>query len=115
MKGLLFFLISGIAASFIGYFGLWYGIAIAPLILAPIFQIKPSNGFVLGFTSTFICWFIAMLVRDIPNNHLLSHKMAVMFHIHDFGLLIFTIASIGGIISGLAACSGALLFGKKAG
>jgi hypothetical protein len=54
-----------------------------------------------------------MLVRDIPNNHLLSHKMAVMFHVHDFGLLIFIIASIGGIISGLAACSGALLFGKK--
>jgi len=113
MKGLLFFLISGISASVMAYFGLWYGIAIAPLVLAPIFQLKPSNGFVLGFSSTFITWFIAMLVRDIPNNHLLSHKMAVMFHVHDFGLLIFIIASIGGIISGLAACSGALLFGKK--
>lgn len=113
MKGLLFFLISGITASIIAYFGLWYGIAIAPFVLAPIFKLKPSNGFVLGFASAFMSWFIAMLVRDIPNNHLLSHKMAVMFHIHDFGLLIFIIASIGGLISGLSACSSTLLFVKK--
>lgn len=113
MKGLLFFTLSSIAISIMAYLGFWYAIAIVPFILAWFFQLKPSIGFVLGAASTFITWFIAMLFKDIPNNHLLSHKMAVMFHVHDFGLLIFIIATIGGLISGLSACSGALLLGKK--
>lgn len=90
----------------------WWSMALACFVMAVI--MRPGNGiaFLAGFAGIFLFWLGTMVLKDIPNAHILSTKMAVLFHLPSYGLLMLVIALLGGLIGGLAALSGALIVDK---
>ncbi len=87
----------------------WWMIAVVPFGISLFMNMKGGTSFLAGFIGIASFWFVAVLMKDIPNDHILSGRMAVLFHLSDYGLLIFVVALLGGIVGGLSAWSGALL------
>ncbi len=95
------------------YFFPWWMIALVPFSFALAMNIRGGVSFLAGFLGIAIFWYVVALRNDIPNKHLLSHRMSVLFKLHDYGLFLIVTASIGGLIGGLSAWSGSLLRVRK--
>ncbi len=91
------------------YFLPWWMVAVVPFGLSLAINIKGGHSFLAGFLGIAIFWYVAALMNDIPNKHLLSHRMAVLFKLGDYGLFLFVTSFIGGLVGGLAAWAGSLL------
>ena len=106
MRFILFILLvaglSALAESFLP----WWMIAVVPFGVALLLKMKDGMSFLGGFLGIAIFWFAAALYKDIPNQHILSKRMAELMHLNDYGLLIFVVSLIGGLVGGLAALSG---------
>lgn len=113
MRFILLLLLIVVITPISEYFLPWWMIAVVPFLLSAIMNLKGGVSFIAGFTGIAAFWFIAALIKDIPNDHLLSHRMAELFHLTDYALLIFVISFLGGMIGGLAAWAGALVRVKK--
>lgn len=99
------FLFSAIAEWFLP----WWMVAVVAFIVAFVITLKPGKAFLAGFAGVAICWLTAALVRDVPNDHILSTRMAALFHLPGYTLFIVVTIFIGGLVGGLAAWAGALL------
>jgi MFS family permease len=85
----------------------WWLMAVVSFLVALVMMLKPGKAFLTGFVSTALFWLIAILLQDIPNEHILSGRMAKLFGLPNFSLLIIINVILGGLIGGLAAwCAG---------
>ncbi len=85
----------------------WWSMPLVTFLVALIMQQKPGKSFLIGFVSIALLWLIVMLWRDIPNEHILSDRMAKVFGLPNFSLLMVVNVFLGGLIGGLAAwCAG---------
>ena len=67
---------------------------------------EKSNSFVIGFMAIFILWLGYAFFIDLQNDHILSHRIIILFHLpNSFSLIVIT-SILGGIIGGLASWSG---------
>jgi len=90
----------------------WWMVAIIAF-LAVLFLGKSSvRAFWSGFGGVFIAWAILALMKSIPNDHILAARVAKLFQLPNWLLILFITALIGGLVGGMAALSGILL--KKA-
>lgn len=112
---MLFFII--LILSFAsGYFLPWWVVAIAAFIPALFIGKTPARSFFSGFAAVFIVWTILALFKTVPNDNILAKRMAGLFHLPNWILLLIVTALIGGIVGGMSALSGVLLkraFSKK--
>jgi hypothetical protein len=90
----------------------WWAAAIIAFLAAFFIGKTPGKSFLYGFGGIFIAWTILALLKSVPNNNMLAKRVAVMFHLPHWTLLLFMTALIGGLVGGLASLSGILL--KKA-
>jgi len=90
----------------------WYTIAVVGFLFGGLLRMPPGRSFMVGFTGLFIGWGVVMMLRDSANGHILSTRVAGLFHLPGHFTLIIVIAILGGLISGLAAMSGSLLLGR---
>ena len=87
----------------------WWGIAITGLILG--FQMKPKSGvaFGYGFLALFLLWGGQALYIHFANDGILSTRIAEMLGVGSPYLVVLITGVLGGLVSGLAVLSGALL------
>ena len=107
MKALLSFILIILLSAFAEYFCAWWMIAVVAFLVALI--IRTPKSFLVGFLSIFIFWFFAALIKDIPNNHILSTKMAGVLPLHgNYILFLIVTGLVGGLVGGVAAWSGTM-------
>ncbi|MBK7762284.1 MAG: hypothetical protein IPI46_02795 [Bacteroidetes bacterium] len=99
-------IISSILQSFMP----WWSLTIPCFILGLIAKLKPLRSFVAGFIGIALSWTIMILIRDYPNQHLLSKKLATLFPFEGNHILfIMFCVLIGGMVGGLFAWSASVL------
>jgi hypothetical protein len=108
----MLFLIILILSFASGYFLPWWVVAIAAFLAAFFIGKTSGQSFWSGFTAVFIVWTVLALFKSIPNDHILAKRVATMFTLPNWILLLFVTALIGGLVGGMSAWSGVLL--KKA-
>lgn len=87
----------------------WWAVAIIAFVTALYAGKKPAQAFWSGFGAIFIVWMVLALFKSIPNHHILAARVAVLFHLPHWSLLLFITALIGAIVGGMSALSGFLV------
>jgi len=113
MKFFLSIILIAVLSAVAEYFLPWWSLAIVSFLVTLIIAIKPGKAFLAGFLGIAIFWLIAVLLKDIPNDHILSGRMAALFHLPNYFLFSVVTILAGSLIGGLAAWSGALFRYKR--
>jgi hypothetical protein len=87
----------------------WWSVAAVSFVVTLLAGLCPAQGFVAGFFGTGLCWLTVAFVRDMNNNHILSTRMAAIFHLPYAPLFLIVSVFIGALIGGLFAWSAALI------
>ncbi len=88
----------------------WWSFAITSLIVSVAIHQKPGKAFLSGFLGLFGLWAVMALLKDIPNDHILSTKVAQILPLGgSYIVLILVTGIVGGLVSGLAALTGSYL------
>ena len=109
MRFLLSVILIAILSAVAEYFMPWWMMAVVTFIIAVFIGQKPGRSFLMGFSGIALFWLLAALLHDVPNDHILSTRMAALFHLPNYGLFIVVSVFIGGLIGGLSALAGALI------
>jgi hypothetical protein len=96
------------------YFFPWWTIAVVCFLVSVFVRQKPGKAFWMGFLGIAVFWLGAAMLHDISNAHILSRRMAALFHLPHYTLFVAVTVLIGGLVGGLSALVGALLHGKSA-
>lgn len=99
-------LLGGICSLFMS--GLWIA-AVLPFIVTVSMQVKGRQGFGLGFLGIALLWLVLILLKDVPNHHILSTRMAGLLSLPNAALFILVNVFLGGLIGGLSGWSGAVM------
>jgi hypothetical protein len=102
----LIILILSIASGFILP---WWAAAVIAFLAALYWGKTSGKAFWSGFTALFIAWVILALIKTIPNENSLATRVAHLFHLPNWILLLLATAFIGGLVGGMAALSGVLV------
>ena len=92
-----------------GYIMPWWTCAIIAFVMAMYAGKRPAQAFWSGFTAIFIVWTVLALFKSIPNNNILASRVAMLFHLPHWTLLLLITALIGGLVGGMSALSGLLV------
>lgn len=86
----------------------WWGAWCVGFLVVLILPLSRLQSFVYGFFAGFISWLTVIAYTDFFNDHILSKKLAILFQLPSFVLLILVNAIIGGLLAGsgawLASC-----------
>lgn len=92
----------------------WWTIAIISFGIALLLHQGMGRSFLAGFLAIFILWGIMAFWIDIKNDGLLSGRIAELFPLGGSGILLVLLsATVGGLVAGFAALSGAALLPRK--
>jgi len=109
MKFLLSILLIAVLAGIAEWFAPWWSLAIAAALIGFLMRLRPGKAFLAGFLGVGLLWLGFVLWRDIPNEHILSERLAKLFKLPNHTLFILVTAVLGGLIGGLSAWAGAQL------
>ena len=98
-------MLSFIAASLVS----WWAVAAVAFLVSLLAGLRPAQGFVAGFFGVGLCWMAVAFFRDVANDHILSTRMAAVFHLPYAPLFLMVSVFIGALIGGLFAWSAALI------
>src|SRR5579875_1746967 len=114
MRFILSFLLTAALNFIAGLFLPWWSIAIIAFLVAALIPQRIGFAFLSGALGVFLCWAIIEAWIDIKNNHILSHKIAELFHLAGSSLLLIVVSSfVGALVGGFAAMAGASLHPAK--
>ncbi len=92
----------------------WWSFAATSLLVAIIIRQSPGKSFLSGFIAIALLWAVQAAILDAANNHLLSHKVALLLPFNGSGVVLLLItAIIGGLVSGMAALTGSYAVRKN--
>ena len=117
MKFVTAFFLTGFLAYVIGLFSNlpWWSFVFTSFVVAMSIHQKPGKAFLSGFIGLFLLWGLLSILKDNPNEHILSTKVAKLLPLGgSYILLILITAFLGGLVSGLAATSGSTFRKTKA-
>jgi hypothetical protein len=98
------------AASLLGgYIFPWWWPALAAYAAGFWLPRRSAAAFAAGFAGTALAWSVCAVFLDWRNQHILSGRIAELFHLPAGALVPAVTGLIGGIMGGLAAWSGCLL------
>jgi hypothetical protein len=84
----------------------WWCFVPCTLIVAVAIPQQPWKAFLSGFAALFVLWIVLACLSDIPNEHILSKRVADMLHLGSYIVLILVTGTVGGLLAGLAALTG---------
>jgi hypothetical protein len=87
----------------------WWSAGAVAFLVALFAGHTPGKGFLMGFLGVGLCWLSVAGFRDIANEHILSGKIAKIFHLQSHVQLLFITVFIGALIGGLFAWAGATI------
>jgi hypothetical protein len=105
----MLFLIILILSLIAGFITPWWAAAIIAFVAAVYAGKKPAQAFWSGFAAVFIVWVVLALFKTVPNNHVLASRVAVLFHLPGWTILLILTSLIGGLVGGMSALSGVLV------
>jgi len=108
----MLFLIILLLSFACSYFLPWWMISIVAFLAAFFIGKAPGRSFLSGFAAIFIFWTILALIKSLPNDNILAGRVAALFQLPGWILLLLVTALIGGLVGGMSAMSGVLV--KKA-
>ena len=85
---------------------------IIAFLVALVVDQRPGRAFLAGFLGVTLFWLSDILFKDAANSHLLSGRMAKLFHLPGYPMFIAVCVLLGALPAGLAALSAALLRAK---
>jgi len=91
----------------------WWSIAIASFVVSLLTALRPGRAFIAGFSGVALWWLILGFIRDVRNEHILSSKLAALFHLPGYISYLFFAMIIGGLTGGVAATAAAMLNRKR--
>jgi hypothetical protein len=109
MKFIWSVILVAILSAVAEWFFPWWSIAIVCFAVAFMSRQAGGRAFGMGFLGIGLLWLAVALVHDIPNQHILSTRMAALFKLPHYGLFLLVTVLIGGLIGGISAWSGALI------
>ena len=87
----------------------WWVIAIAGFVVGFGIPQKAGMAFLAGFLALFFLWVGLSYWLSASNNHLLAHKISMLFLKLDNPFLLIAVTGlIGGLVGGLGSLSGRL-------
>ena len=87
----------------------WWVIAIAGFAVAFAIPQKAGLSFVAGFLALFFLWAGLSFWMSAANNHLLAHKISMLFLKLDNPFLLIAVTGlIGGLVAGFGSLTGRL-------
>jgi hypothetical protein len=95
------------------YFFPWWTIAVVCFLVSIFAKQRPGKAFWAGFSGIALFWFTAAMLHDVSNAHILSQRMAALFHLPHYSLFVLVTVLIGGLVGGLAALVGARMGGNR--
>ncbi|HRO43431.1 MAG TPA: hypothetical protein PL009_11400 [Flavipsychrobacter sp.] len=107
MRLLLAIILIALLSFVAEYFLPWWSLAVVCFSVAAFFRFNNGKAFLAGFLGIFLLWFVAAFIKDYANEHILSSRMAQLFHLPNSIIFLFIGALIGAIVGGLAGWSGA--------
>ncbi len=107
---LLIILLSAVACLFLP----WWSIALAAFAVSALVPQSPMRSFLAGFLALFLFWAVLSWFISANNNHILAHRIAVLFLKTDSpAFLVIVTALIGGLVAGTAALTGSFLHPRR--
>jgi glycerol uptake facilitator-like aquaporin len=116
MRFILVLLLAAITSYFAVMVMPWWICMLLSFIIILLLPMKGGKSFLAAALGTAIAYVFMSIQTDMANEHILSSKMAMLFHLPSYVLMIVVTALIGAITSGLGAWMGSalhLLFRKK--
>ncbi len=114
MRFLYSVFIVAVLSAAAAYFLPWWSVAVVCFLAAMFMKQSGGRAFLMGFCGVGLQWLTIALLSDVANDHILSSRMASLFHLPSYVLFIAVTVFIGGLVGGLAALAGALLSPKAA-
>jgi uncharacterized protein DUF7003 len=102
----MLFLLILVLTVICSYFLPWWFMAIIAFVIAGLIGKKPGKTFLAGFGAVFVAWAILALLKTIPNDNRLADRVAQLFQLPNWIVLLIVTAFIGGLVGGMAALSG---------
>jgi len=88
----------------------WYSFVVVVFVVSVVMKQKPILSFLSGFLAIFILWIVWCLVKDVPNEHLLSTKVALILPFKGNSTLLLVVTGfIGGLLGAFSALTGSFL------
>ena len=84
----------------------WWWPAVAAYAMGYRFSKRADGAFVSGFVGTALAWLLWAAWMDWRNHHLLSGRIAVLFHLPSLAAVLGATAFVGGLLGGMAAWAG---------
>ncbi len=112
MKFIIAIILTALLSFAVGLFQFfpWWSFVVCALIVSVAIPQKPWKGFVTGFVALFILWIVLACIIDIPNEHILSKKVAQIIPLGgSYILLIIVTGIVGGLVGGLGALTGSYI------
>lgn len=93
----------------------WWVIAVAGFTVAVCVRQRPGVAFLSGFVALFFLWAGMSYAISSANDHLLAHKVSMLFLKTDNPILLIILTGfIGGLTAGFGSLTGSLLFKRPA-
>lgn len=108
MKTKIILLLTMIIGSFIlnSLLPIWWVFILVVGICGYFLPREKSRSFLIGFIAIFTLWLGYAMFIDQQNEHILSHRIILLFHLpNSFSLIVIT-SILGGIIGGIASWTG---------
>lgn len=112
MKLIISIILIAFLSSLTEFFLPWWTITVVAFIVSLVIGLRPGQAFLAGFLGITIYWLPNIIFKDFSNDHILSRKMANLFHLPNYIIFIIVCVILGSLLGGLAAFS-ASFFRKK--
>ncbi|HTE28373.1 hypothetical protein [Flavitalea sp.] len=109
MRFALAFLLTLVLSYLSGLVFPWWIIALVGLSVGYLINMTPSKSFFAGFLACFILWAGIAFYTDIANEHILATRVGALFTLKQPILMVLITGFIGGLVTGMASLTGALL------
>ncbi len=109
MRFLFVFLLTAAASYFALLIMPWWISMLIAFFVVLLLPMKKGPAFLAGALGVGLCWLAVALVADFKNDHLLSSKMAALFHLPSYVLMIALTPLTGFITGGLGGWTAAAL------
>lgn len=92
-----------------GYILPWWAACIMAFVAAIFLGDTSGRTFWSGFAGLGIAWLALALLKSFPNQHILATRVAHLFHLPHWLLLLAVTVIIGGLVGGMSALSGLMV------
>ena len=87
----------------------WWIIALVGLSVGYLINLRPFKSFLSGFLACFLLWAGIACFIDVANEHILATRVGALFTLKQPILMVLITGFIGGLVTGMASLTGALL------